>query len=110
LSTIIPQLGPAMALVQLLQAHPELHPLDWRITPDGQLGGSLVNDGIDGRAVMAPYAAALDAEPSEFTYVSKSSGTARFSSTIFGTWRDIPFYVQVSCAASSVAQHGAVAA
>lgn len=100
-----PQLGPATALLQLLQEHPELPAADWRITRDGHLSGTV--DAFaehDVRPVIAAYARVLGGCPLETEYLSPHSGGESLSVTLHATWRDVPVTVWASCPVSVLAE------
>ncbi|MEU1494331.1 hypothetical protein ABZ456_29270 [Streptomyces sp. NPDC005776] len=104
-----PQLGAALALVQLLTENPHLPMLDWYL-PDteGPLSGVVLNDTVDMQPVIAAYAEVLGGELYEFEY---DGTTGRmYSATLSVQWRDVTIRVRGVCTAlvHAVAQRGAL--
>jgi hypothetical protein len=95
----IPQLGPAMALVQLLQSSPGLRRIGWSLADDGHLTGSNMRMEKDPRPLMAEYVAALGGTASEF-WSPAGADTPRFSTWLHVTWQDVELSVWMGCAAS----------
>lgn len=97
----IPQLAPAIALVELLREHPELPPVAWTIGDTSTLCGTLVLD-IDGRPVVAAYAEAIGGEVRTTDF--NRNGDHRMSDSVRAVWRDVTVDVWVSYPAAQVAQ------
>ncbi|MET9138845.1 hypothetical protein [Streptomyces parvulus] len=96
----ISQLGPATALVQLLQEHRELAPATWRIDRDGLLSATVAfNADFDVRSAMAAYAEALGAVLHEQPV--SSAGEERMTFHVFAKWRDVQVNVWASCSAAA---------
>jgi hypothetical protein len=93
---VIPQLGPATALVQLLTEHPELQRLRWSISPDGHLSGSAMTMAEDPRPAMAAYAAALGGKHMEF-WPTDASVQQMFSIWLHVAWRDVELSLWMGC-------------
>lgn len=107
----IPQLAPAMALVELLREHPELQAASWRVDRDGLLSGTVAYDADhDMRPAMAAYAEVLGAPLSEQQFTSPQAKAECLSFTVFATWRDVKVNVWASCLVSTLAESSAVAA
>lgn len=101
-SDSIPQLAPAMALVELLREHPELPPVGWSIGESSTLVGTLMTDG-DGLSVVAAYAEVIggSVRTSDFD----RNGDHRLTGNVRTVWRDVTVDVWVSYpAAAQVAQ------
>lgn len=85
-----PQLGPALALVQLLTLHPELPRVDWTVSSDAEgLTGTL----LDAPAgAMDAFVAALDGEAHEPWMNPK---TGRVSRVLDATFQDVRISVVI---------------
>ena len=94
MSTIIPnsQLGPAMALVQLLQEHPELPRGSWSIDQEvPTLHGHLHGADLSG---LAAYRALLGGDVCESHDYTVRGDRVR-SHRLHTTWRDIELTIAV---------------
>lgn len=92
----IEQVGPALALAQLLTEHPELHKLRWSLSPDGHLSGSHMTMAEDPRPAMAAYTAALGGTAMEF-WPMDASEHQMFSIYLPVTWRDVELSLWMGC-------------
>lgn len=106
-----PQLGPAMALVQLLSEHPELPRLDWRIAPVGFYGGALQGDCSireDARPVVEAWLQVLGGSVTETTFTHHDEPMRAFGMTAY--WQDVRVELDVRCPVSALAETVQVAA
>lgn len=94
-----PQHGPALALVELIR-HPELPPLEWSLTTDGELRGVLTK-GSDNTAAYAAYVRVLGGDRRTVSYMWR--GAVRSTQYLHTTWRDVPVTVEVLSDADVVA-------
>lgn len=91
----IPQLAPAMALVQLISEHPGLPPLSWSLSRSGWLSGAYYPEDADPRPVMAAYVKVLGGVVQESRYADDAH--RRFSVILNAAWRDVDFYLSMGC-------------
>ncbi|MFE9391622.1 hypothetical protein [Streptomyces sp. NPDC006784] len=91
------QMGPAMALVELVQSHPELPVLEWRIHPtSGTLTGDLYASDHPCMTLHA-YAVVLGGRPEpDESATFESSGLVRRMYRLTATWHDVQVQVSAS--------------
>ena len=89
-----PQLGPVLALQELLTEYPELPPLFWHLDRAGRLSGDVHDnlDGLDVRAVLAAYVAVLGGEPTEPARY-EHLGVSRVGQHLTVAWRDVQIHL-----------------
>ena len=98
----IPQLAPAMALVELLREYPDLPPVSWSISDTGTLCATLSTD-ADGHTTAAAYAEVIGGVVRTTDF--ERNGDHRMSDSVRAVWRDVTVDVWVSYpAAVQVAQ------
>ncbi|MGW3192156.1 hypothetical protein ACWDBT_30430 [Streptomyces ardesiacus] len=109
----ISQHGAAVALVQLLEEHPTLPALSWRISNHKHLASTLSGSAThveDPRPVVAAWAEALGVEVTEKPFLYEDDAEyVEFAVT--RVWRDVPVQIYASCPVSLlVAENAQVAA
>lgn len=88
------QLGPVMALQELLTEYPELPLLFWHLDRTGRLSGDVHDnlDGLDVREVLAAYVAVLGGEPSA-PVLYRNLGGSRVGQRLTVVWRDVQIHL-----------------
>jgi hypothetical protein len=95
------QLGPVLALTELLTLHPELPPLNWTVTEHGVLIGHGYDfDGSDMAATLAAYAEILGGELGE-PHHYQVKGAARASRHLRVVFQDVQVDVTVHAGAET---------
>ncbi|MFF8679554.1 hypothetical protein ACF07F_16745 [Streptomyces sp. NPDC015237] len=100
-SSQIPQLGPATALVQLLQEHPELPTASWAI---GSIVPDLSGHLYGGMAELAAYAEVLGGSVRTAKVTYKLRGQEVRRHVLKTVWRDVPVEVSVALPVAESAQ------
>ncbi|MFE0808157.1 hypothetical protein ACFW34_11825 [Streptomyces sp. NPDC058848] len=97
----ISQHGAAVALVQLLEEHPTLPMLSWRISNHEYLAGSLQGSHTrseDPRPIAAVWASALGTQVVETEFVFE--GEPNLECAVDAVWRDVRVRIVLSCPVS----------
>ncbi|MFD4968876.1 hypothetical protein [Streptomyces sp. NPDC058424] len=92
------QTGATLALMQLLQEHPELPVARWSIERDGLLSGTIAihADATTLQEGMRAYAGVLGGHVHEQHFQSPDGGPS-LSVSLYTTWRDVQVNVWGTC-------------